>query len=105
MENVLRNRVFVMGPDWLVPAWWKYAYVIIGPWGDKTSIGLTRVKPDENFNQIVAGFVKEYVENGKMPPEPIAPAIMNLADDFASGRDMNMRAGDYISIQKYLRKK
>ena len=63
------------------------------------------VKPDASFNKAVTSYVKEYVEKGKMPPEAIAPAIMNLADDFASGREMNIRAGDYISIQNYLRKR
>jgi hypothetical protein len=39
-----------------------------------------------------------------MPPEEIAPTIMNLADDFAAGRQMCIRAGDYIAIQNYMRK-
>jgi hypothetical protein len=45
-----------------------------------------------------------FLQEGKMPPEEIAPAIMNLVDDQTSGRDMVMRAGDYISLQNYLRK-
>jgi len=45
-----------------------------------------------------------YLHDGKMPPAEIAPAIMNLIDDQKSGRDMALRAGDYISLQNYMRK-
>jgi hypothetical protein len=39
-----------------------------------------------------------------MPPTEIAPAIINLVDDYKAGRDMTLRTGDYISLQNYLRK-
>jgi hypothetical protein len=45
-----------------------------------------------------------FMQQGTMPPAEIAPAIMNLIDDQSSGRTMTMRAGDYISLQNYLRK-
>lgn len=48
--------------------------------------------------------VKAYVENGKMPPKDIAPAILNLADDFIAGREVTVRAGDYIALQTHFKK-
>ena len=39
-----------------------------------------------------------------MPPEAIAPAVMNVADDVLAGRDVQLRAGDYIALQNFIRK-
>jgi hypothetical protein len=49
--------------------------------------------------------VKAYVEEGKMPPPEIETAIMNAADDYLEGRDITLRAGDYIALQSYARGK
>jgi hypothetical protein len=38
-----------------------------------------------------------------MPPEAIAPAILNMADDVMAGRQVSLRAGDYIAIQNFAR--
>ena len=43
------------------------------------------------------------MQEGVTPPEDIASAIMNIADDLMSGRDITLRAGDYIAIQNHVR--
>jgi hypothetical protein len=62
-----------------------------------------QVKPDERFFKSVGEHVAAFVNKGTMPPEKIAPAIMNLADDFSCGRDIVIRAGDYIALQEFFR--
>ena len=39
-----------------------------------------------------------------MPPAQIAPVIFNMLDDYAAGREVVIRTGNYISIQAFLRK-
>lgn len=61
------------------------------------------VQPDEAFYKLVAKYAKAYIEDGKQPPEMIASAIVNIADDMISGRDVTLRTGDYIAIQNFMR--
>lgn len=61
--------------------------------------------PTEQFQKTVTQHVNAYINKGVAPPEPISAAIYNIADDILSGRNVSVRAGDYISIQNFLRKK
>jgi hypothetical protein len=56
------------------------------------------------FEELTYRYVKAYMEDGKMPPDEIAPAILNMADDYMSGRQVAVRAGDYIALQNFMRK-
>lgn len=89
--------------DWAVPWWWKVAYLIIND-GIKDIADKFKNPIDQRFNEFVTKYLEAYVSDNKMPPAEIAPTIMNLADDFAAGRQMTIRAGDYIAIQGYMRK-
>lgn len=60
--------------------------------------------PGAKFGEIVAGIVNGYMVDKKPPPREIAPAILNITDDILSGREPVLRAGDYISLQTYVRK-
>jgi hypothetical protein len=95
-------KYFVSLPKWLIPRWWEVAYLIVGPLRDEWA-ELIEIKPDDRFSEVVTELVSAYVEKGKMPPDEIAPAILNLADDLMAGRKMSIRAGDYIAIQSHLR--
>jgi hypothetical protein len=88
--------------DWIVPFWWKVAYLIVNE-GIKGIADKFKNPIDERFSQFVTKQLQAYINDNKMPPAEIAPAIMNLADDFAAGRQMCIRAGDYIAIQGYMR--
>jgi hypothetical protein len=63
---------------------------------------LVEIPPNEEFYSVVSTHVKAYMK-GEAPPDSIASAILNIADDIASGRDVIIRAGDYISIQNFMR--
>lgn len=89
-------------PDWAVPGWWRVAYKIPPPLDGKFG-ELVEIHPDERFNKVVTGYLKGLLEDGKMPPADVAPAILNIANDFVDGRDVVIRTGDYIAIQAHLR--
>lgn len=71
-----------------------------------------RFKFDDKLNvREIEKFVEEtalthvnaYLNEGTMPPAAIAPAILNMADDVMAGRQVAVRAGDYIAIQNFVR--
>jgi len=61
------------------------------------------LKRHEDFEEFVTEQLKLYIEKNEMPADAIAPAILNLADDYMAGRPVTLRAGDYIALQNYLR--
>jgi hypothetical protein len=102
-EDEMFERMAVEIPEWMVHGWWIYAYKIPPPiHGD--ILEMVRVAPDERFEAVVSKWVTAVVREGAMPPADIAPAIFNLANDLVSGREMTIRTGDYIAIQRHLRK-
>jgi hypothetical protein len=62
---------------------------------------LVKVRPTEKFFDMVHEQVMDYVLEGKEPPAQIAGAIMNISDDMMAGREVVMRAGDYISLMSF----
>ena len=90
-------------PEWVLERWILVAYLIIN-WNVKELAERIRIGPDKRFYAVVTKHLRAYVEEGVMPPEDIAPAILNIADDYMAGRAMNLRAGDYITIQNNIRK-
>ena len=60
--------------------------------------------PDDAFFASVEKHIDAYMQKGVMPPAEIAPAIMNAVDDIRAGRKIALRAGDYISLQSYIKK-
>jgi hypothetical protein len=54
-------------------------------------------------SSVIEEYTKAYMVEGKEPPMAIAGAIKNFADDIACGREVVVRAGDYIAINNYLR--
>ncbi len=61
------------------------------------------VRPTEKFQDMVYKEVMNHVIGGQEPPEQIRTAILNLADDMMAGRDVTMRAGDYIALMNFAR--
>lgn len=62
------------------------------------------IETSQQFAKFTAQYLSDYIYDNKKPPAEIAPAIMNLAEDFYAGRTIQVRAGDYIVLQGYLRK-
>lgn len=68
------------------------------------SVGnIIRSKLDKRFTDFAEEYVDAYIYDNKEPPTEIAGAIKNIADDVLSGREPVVRAGDYISIQNYIK--
>ena len=80
--------------------WWVMYLVVV----DKAGL-LDQVTIDERFEKVLFQQVSAYLEKGEMPPAEIAPAVLNMADDHLAGRQVVLRAGDYIAVQNFLRKK
>lgn len=59
-----------------------------------------RINP---VTEVINTYTKAYMVENKEPPEQIAAAIHNFADDIASGREVVVRAGDYIAINNFIR--
>lgn len=66
---------------------------------------IIKVRPTEKFFDMVHKQVMTHVIDGKVPPMQIQSAIMNIADDMLAGRDVTLRAGDYISLMNFAREK
>lgn len=62
-----------------------------------------RELPD-TFVKEMAKQVYAYVYEDKMPPEEIAQTVLNVSEDMMAGRPVQLRAGDYLAVQKFLRK-
>jgi hypothetical protein len=79
-------------------------YLVVNEW-QRTTIDETvfNAVTSEKFNVFVGEHVNAYIADKKMPPSEIAGAIMNIADDLFSGREPVLRAGDYISLQNYMK--
>ena len=99
----MNNYVFNLVPDWVFERWILVAYLIIN-WRIRELGEHIKVHPGKEFFELTAKHLRAYVQDAKLPPDDIAPAILNIADDYMAGRPMNLRAGDYIAIQNHLRR-
>lgn len=90
-------------PDWVVERWCVICYLIIN-WRIADVVKQVQVKPGKEFYEVTARYLYDYAVRDIMPPDEIAPAIMNLGEDFMSGKPVQFRPGDYITIQNYLRR-
>jgi hypothetical protein len=63
-----------------------------------------KASPNQEFFKMIAEYMNGYMQRGEKPPEEIASAIFNLVDDMGTGRELTLKAGDYIALQNYLRK-
>ena len=88
--------------DWVLERWILVAYLIIN-WDLGHLAEFVKIRPEREFYEVTAKWLNAYVNQNEMPPDDIAPAILNMADDYMAGRQINLRAGDYIAIQTHLR--
>jgi hypothetical protein len=86
----------------LAHGWCLASYLVIN-WNIKDLVEEFRLQPVEGFYRAVAEHLGNYVYDNKMPPKEIAPAILNMAEDFMAGRTVDIRPGDYITIQNFVR--
>ena len=91
LETILDRRV------------WVYYLIIVDRLADRFR-DVIEARPDAHFFQELNQHVQAYVKEGKAPPDAIASAVMNVADDVLAGRDVQLKAGDYIALQTFMRK-
>jgi len=95
-------HVYVRVREWILERKMLYFYLIPpDPWGKLREA--IELPVDERFVQVATSYMNAFVEKGEMPPEQIAPVIFNMLDDYAAGRPVTVRTGDYIAMQGYLR--
>ena len=87
-------------PKWLDDWWWRVAYLRPAP-GDAFR-KFVDIAPNEQFKTVVQGYLTGYLDKGVTPPADIAPAIMNMADDVLSGREVTLKTGDYVALQMHV---
>jgi len=90
--------------EWIRLKKQEVMYLVVGP-GDlfgQRLVDWGNIPLDEAFQKQVEHLVAAYVEKGEMPPEQVAPTILNLADDLVAGRTMVIRAGDYIALRSFM---
>ncbi len=60
-------------------------------------------RPNEKFENMVRKEVMTHIIDGTKPPKQIRTAVLNVADDVMAGREVSLRAGDYIALMNYAR--
>ena len=97
------NQVYVVyvHPEILRRKEWLYYLTPPDPWGRLKDV--IKAPIDERFYAVAARYMNAFLEKGEMPPLDIAPAIFNMLDDYAAGRQVAIRTGDYIALQTHVR--
>ena len=99
----LKESQVTVKVDW-AHFWWKVAYLIINWDKAKQFEKITKLAPDERFQSFVVNHVRALVDKKVAPPAEITAPIINLAEDISAGRELSLRAGDYIALQTFYRK-
>jgi hypothetical protein len=98
----IRRPLFILRESILDRRIWVYYLVLMERAAQKFG-DLLQARPDERFYETLTKHVEAYVKDGKLPPKAIEGAVLNAADDVMAGRDITLRAGDYIAVQTYIR--
>jgi hypothetical protein len=104
MAIKIHRPVFIQRESILDRRIWVYYLVIVDKAAKKLG-ELLQARPDERFYEVFSKHVEAYVKDGTMPPAAIEGAVLNAADDYLAGRDVTLRAGDYIAVQNFVRGK
>lgn len=106
MPNYLIERFRILTSGKAVPWWWRLAYLIPDPYlkGDVLeNVAKFAHGQDKHFNSVIENHVSAYLEKGTMPPAAIMAPVLNIAEDITAGRQVTLRAGDYIALQNFAR--
>lgn len=86
--------------------WKKYRYMYLYPVPDSLTNQVKQVLTkglDTKFIAIAGRHLEAFMAEGVEPPSAIAGAIRNFADDVIRGDGVNVRAGDYVAVQSYIK--
>jgi hypothetical protein len=81
-----------------------YMYLIIPDRHFLKYKNLFKVRPKEKFNDMVHELVVRHMTEEKTFKGPVFNALANISDDMLAGREVVLRAGDYIALVEYGRK-
>ena len=95
---------YVLWPKIILPRWILVAYLLVN-WRMKDLAENLKFHPSKEFYDTVAHHLGAYLVKDTMPPEEIAVPILNMADDYLANRPMNLKAGDYLAIQNFMRQR
>jgi len=73
-------------------------YLTLVNWHAKQLGDIVERVADADFTKFVDTQVQNYLK-GTAAPAAIQSAVMNIADDFIAGREVVLKAGDYIALQ------
>jgi len=77
-------------------------YLVLVNWHAEKLGDVIERAPDAAFSKFLESQVQAYL-GGKKVAAAIEPAVMNIADDYLAGREVTVRAGDYVSLQTQFR--
>lgn len=89
------DRKIIDRRDWV-------KYLVLVNWHARQLGDLIEWTPDAAFNEFLENQVQGYLK-GSEPHRAIQSAIMNIADDYIAGREVTIRAGDFIALQNQFR--
>jgi hypothetical protein len=92
-------RVFL---DHFLKDWCLASYLIIN-WDLQELVDLADRELPASFTKELATHVYGYLYEAKMPPAELQQVVLNVAEDVVAGRNVQLRAGDYIAAQQFLR--
>lgn len=85
---------------------YKYLIAQVDPHVLRRYIGnLIETRIGKAFQAPIENYLLAYLKKGVKPPAAIAPAILNMADDYLNGRTIDLRAGDHFAIQRHFKLK
>ncbi len=97
LRITLRALQMQIDRHWCLPS-----YLIINHhFGDLVQLG-DRELP-AGFSKEMARHVYGYLYEGVKPPAEIEQTVLNVSEDLMAGRQVQLRAGDYISAQRFFR--
>jgi hypothetical protein len=114
MANIVpKGDVHLIRPDFRITLrglenqinkhWCLTSYLILNiHFGDL--VELAERELPQTFAKEMAKHVYGYIYENKMPPAEIEQTVLNVSEDLIAGRQVQLRAGDYIASQKFFRR-
>jgi hypothetical protein len=89
-QKVVLSKELLIRKDWV-------KYLVLVNWHAREFENLLKRPADAGFTDFIEKHVQAYLD-GTAPPEAIQTAVLNIADDVAAGREVTVKAGDYIAL-------
>ena len=103
VQSIPNLRITLKGLESQINRHWCLAsYLILNiHFGDL--VELAEKELPQTFARDMAQHVYAYIYQNKRPPAEIEQTVLNVSEDFMAGRQVQLRAGDYIAAQKFFR--